>query len=100
MEEIKNDIENLDATPEVTATETEAAPEDVIEVVLQDTEAEDTASEENAPTEDTYYELSGLTEAQRKKKIIFEKITTALLVLLLISPIAILSYILLWFVLR
>ena len=102
MEEIKNDIENLETDAQAAEADTQAAPEEVIEVVLQDsdTEADDAEAEETA--EDTYSEseLSGLTEAQRKKKIIFDKITTALLVLLLISPIAILSYILLWFVLR
>lgn len=100
MEQIKNNTENTAVdTENNTVNDTEAAPEEVIEVVLQDTE-DDGANDAAESIEDEYAELSGLTEAQRKRKIIFDKITTALLVLLLISPIAILTYILLWFVFR
>ena len=100
MEQIKNNTENTAVdTENNTVNDTEAAPEEVIEVVLQDTE-DDGANDAAESIEDEYAELSGLTEAQRKRKIIFDKITTALLVLLLISPIAILTYIRLWFVFR
>jgi len=74
------------------------APEEVIEVVL----AEEDAKTENdeGGMEYTEAELSGLTDAQRKRRYIMDKITTGILILLLISPIAILTYIFLWFILR
>ncbi len=101
MEEIKNSNEVIEDT--VTDTDTvEAAPEEVMEVVLQDTEdAEDTERADDAEVvEEAPAELSGLTEKQRQRKIIFDKITTALLVLLLIAPVAIIAYIFLWFIFR
>ena len=44
--------------------------------------------------------LSGLTDQQRRRKEIWEKITTGILIFLMASPILIVSYILLWFFLR
>ena len=48
----------------------------------------------------TEYELSGLTDKQRRRKHIMEKVTTGLLILLMASPVAIILYIFLWFILR
>ena len=87
MEDIKN--EN---------TEEIVESEEVMEVALAETE-----SEESVPAEGMEYteaEMSGLTEAQRKRKAIFENVTTGILIALLASPIAIILYILLWFVFR
>jgi len=73
-------------------------PEEILEVVLSgDAEGEVPAT---ASQSDEYYELSGLTEAQRKRKAIFDKITTGILIALLASPILILAYIFLWFIFK
>jgi hypothetical protein len=89
MDEIKNNTE-IEAVAENT-------PEEVIEVV----NAEDGAEvNEDSGMEYTEAELSGLTEKQRRRNYIFDKITTGILILLLLSPIAILSYIFLWFIFR
>jgi hypothetical protein len=50
-----------------------------------------------APQEDS---LSGLTEGQRRRRNIFDKITTGLLVALMASPVAILAYIFAWFIIN
>jgi len=42
--------------------------------------------------------LSGLTEKQRRRRMIWDKITTGILIALLASPFAILAYILIWFI--
>lgn len=78
-------------------TNAEQANEEVVasEVVAEVALVEET--ELKVESEDT---LSGLTEAQRRRKEIFDKITTGILILLLASPVAILTYIFLWFVLR
>ncbi len=89
MDEIKNNTE-IEAVAENT-------PEEVIEVVM----AEDGAEvNEEGGMQYTESELSGLTEKQRRMNYIFDKITTGILILLLLSPIAILSYIFLWFIFR
>ena len=87
MEDIKN--EN---------TEEIVESEEVMEVALAETEAEESVPSEGM--EYTEAEMSGLTEAQRKRKAIFDNITTGILIALLASPIAIILYILLWFVFR
>ena len=61
---------------------------------------EASVAKEDGGMDYTDAELSGLTEAQRRRNFIFDKITTGILILLLISPIAILSYIFLWFIFR
>jgi hypothetical protein len=73
------------------ATEQVVASEEVVDAALTE------ETEVKYEAEDS---LSGLTEAQRKRKEIFDKITTGILILLLASPIAILTYIFLWFILR
>ncbi len=89
MEDVKNTIEEQEIA---------TVPEEV------SAEAESAASkntEENALTENyTQFELSGLTEKQRRQKMIIDKITTGILILLMASPILIVLYILLWFTLR
>lgn len=55
------------------------------------------AAEPKIATEDS---LSGLTAAQRRRRDIFDKLTTALLVILMASPVAILAYIFIWFILN
>ena len=79
----------------------------VTEEVLKDALAEDTleaTSEENDGEKIIYTDkdggLSGLTEKQRRRKEIFDKITTGLLIFLLCSPLIIILYILIWFFLR
>jgi hypothetical protein len=44
--------------------------------------------------------MSGLTPEQRRRKEIFEKITDGILIALIASPIAVILYIFLWFILR
>ena len=44
--------------------------------------------------------LSGLTDQQRRRKEIWDKVTTGILIFLMASPILIVTYILLWFFLR
>ena len=68
--------------------------EEVMEVALAD-------SEEKSATEGMEYteaELSGLTDAQRKRNEIWDKVTTGILIALLCSPVAILLYLFIWFI--
>ena len=53
-----------------------------------------------ADIKEEYYELSGLTAAQRKRQAIFDKITTGILILLMASPFIILVYLFLWFIVK
>ena len=85
MDEMNNVTNAEQVTEEVVASE------EVLEVAL---------TEETVVKYESEDSLSGLTDAQRKRKEIFDKITTGILILLLASPIAILTYIFLWFVLR
>lgn len=85
MDEMNNITNAEQVTEEVVASA------EVAEVALSE------ETEFKVESEDT---LSGLTEAQRRRKEIFDKITTGILILLLASPVAILTYIFLWFVLR
>ena len=99
MEE-KNTLEEIDEvtlTEEAAVTESEPA-EDVI--VSEDETSDEEVYEGEVAESDEYYEMSGLTEAQKRRREIFDKITTGLLVFLLASPILILLYIFLWFILR
>ena len=92
MDEIKNNTE-LETNEAAEA----AVAEEVIEVFMAEEGATDNSE---GGMEYTEAELSGLTEKQRRRNYIFDKITTGILILLLISPIAILSYIFLWFIFR
>lgn len=76
--------------------------EELVEVVgeIEDSAEEAAATEKDALSDYTEFEISGLTPAQRRRKEIFDKITTGILILLMASPIAILAYIFLWFVFR
>ena len=68
--------------------------EEVMEVALAD-------SEEKSATEGMEYteaELSGLTDAQRRRNEIWDKVTTGILIALLCSPVAILLYLFIWFI--
>ena len=67
----------------------EVAPEEVAPEVV--------ASVEVAENEDS---LSGLTEKQRRRRDIFDKITTGLLIALMASPVLILAYIFIWFIIN
>lgn len=69
--------------------------EDVMEVALDDSEENSKSSEGMEYTE---AEMSGLTEQQRKRKEIWDKVTTGILIALLCSPVAILLYIFIWFI--
>ena len=84
-------------TPEIVENEKLDVPAEEISV-------EEVASEEAVETTDLSYEItsdgemSGRTEQERRRAEIIDNITTWLLILLLISPFAILLYILLWFI--
>ncbi|MBQ3016358.1 MAG: hypothetical protein IJD79_06225 [Clostridia bacterium] len=88
MEDIKNQNDEVKEVVE---------SEDVVEVALAES-AEDAAVSEGM--EYTEAELSGLTDKQKKRREIFDKITTGLLIALLCTPVAIIIYIFLWFILR
>ena len=95
MSDIKND--NIEETNET---------EEILEVALAEDVLESTA-DENAVEEnnaiiftDKDGGLSGLTEKQRRRKEIFDKFTTGLLIFLMCSPFLIVLYILIWFFLR
>ena len=96
MEEIRNDNINDEVTSEIVESE------EVLEVAL----AEENEATEPEVTKDgltDYYtdgEISGLTDAQKRRKMIYDKITTGILIALLASPIAIVLYIFLWFIFR
>ena len=88
MEENKNtNIEDVVESEEVMEVALDNAPESV--------EAVAEAEEGMVYTES---EISGLTDEQRRRKEIFDKITTGILIALLCSPVAIILYIILWFV--
>ncbi len=88
MEDIKNQNDEVKEVVE---------SEDVVEVALAESAEEDNAT---SGMEYTEAELSGLTEKQKKRKEIFDKVTTGLLIALLCTPVAIIIYIFLWFLLR
>lgn len=91
MEEIKNQ----------NAAENEELVEAVAEIDTVVEKAEDAEAEIEFKYEITADgEMSGLTEAQRRRAEIFDKITTGILAFLLASPFLILLYILLWFLLK
>lgn len=69
--------------------------EEVMEVALADSEETAAGSEGMEYTES---EMSGLTEQQRKRKELWDKFTTGILIALLCSPLAILLYIFIWFI--
>ena len=81
-----------------------AENEELVEAVAEI----DTVTETDGETEEVVLkyeltadgEMSGLTEAQRRRAEIFDKITTGILAFLLASPFLILAYILLWFLLK
>lgn len=86
MEELKSNTEEIKDIVE---------SEEVMEVALADSEETPETSEGMEYTES---EMSGLTEQQRKRKEIWDKVTTGLLIALLCSPFAILLYIFIWFI--
>ena len=70
--------------------------------VIEDTETveiEEDISVETVNVSDEGF-LSGLTAAQRRRRMIWDKFTTGILIALLASPIAILAYIFTWFIFR
>lgn len=88
MEDIKNQNDEIQEIVE---------SEDVVEVAIANS-TEDV--KESSGMEYTESEMSGLTEEQRRRKEIFDKITTGILIALLCSPVVIVLYIFLWFMLR
>ena len=86
MEDIKN--ENTEVNEVVES-------EEVMEVALAEN-----SDEKSVGMDYTEAEMSGLTEKQRRRKEIFDKITTGILIALLCSPVVIVVYIFLWFILR
>ena len=104
MGENKNvNIQNEELDKETLSSVVES--EDVIEVALAESESEES---ENTPTavkdennfEYTESEMSGLTAEQKRRKEIFDKITTGILIALMASPVAVILYIFLWFIFR
>ena len=91
METMEEKIVSAEAEEIVEACEAALDAADSVEAT------EKTADEDSAYTE---FEISGLTPAQRKRREIFDKFTTGLLILLMASPFMILAYIFLWFIFR
>ena len=110
MDEIKNKKTAKKDTPAEVTTDNKVedtaeipcdTPEEILEVVLSGDESDEGEAPAAATTEsDEYYELSGLTAGQRRRKMIWDKVTTGILIALLASPIAILAYIFLWFIFK
>jgi hypothetical protein len=102
MEDIKNvniqDENNENTTTE--ATEVVLESEEMVEVALNENENATAVTKDENESEYTDSEMSGLTPEQRRRKEIFEKITDGILIALIASPIAIILYIFLWFILR
>ena len=77
--------------------------EEDLEVALSE-EVLETSAEISEPAMVGYIDkdggLSGLTDQQRRRKEIWDKITTGIFIFLLSSPILIVTYIFLWFFLR
>lgn len=105
MEDIKNvniqdeNTENVTET-EVTETEVVLESEEMVEVALNENEDATAVKKDENEFEYTDSEMSGLTAEQRRRKEIFEKITDGILIALLVSPILVVLYIFLWFILR
>ena len=91
MEEIKNENINEEAAQDATFES-----EEVMEVALAETE-EKNDTEDYALADYTEAEMSGLTDEQRRRKELFDKFTTGVLIFLLASPALIILYILIWF---
>lgn len=85
--------------------------EDVVEAEVENAEVTDAEDTEAVNSEDIeaatvgaeeveyeYIENSGLTPQQRRRKEIWDKITTGILIFLMASPVLILVYIFLWFI--
>lgn len=92
MDNIKN--ENIEAAVEV---------EEELAVALSE-EALEATGDNGEPKMIEYIDkdggLSGLTDKQRRRKEIWDKVTTGILIFLMSSPFLIVTYILLWFFLR
>lgn len=91
MSDIKN--ENIEENVEL---------EEELAVALSDEALESGAEGEQTMIE--YHDkdggLSGLTDKQRRRKEIWDKVTTGILIFLLCSPVIILTYLLLWFFMK
>ena len=93
--EIANVVE---AEAEIAAEKDVPAAEAAEEATAEEAEA---AEENSAPaelSEDEYFEMTGLTPAQKKRREIWDKITTGILIFLMTSPVLILAYIFIWFI--
>lgn len=89
MSDIKN--ENIEEIVE---------SEEVLEVALAEESTEESTNSTAIEYRDKDGSLSGLTDKQRRRKEIWDKVTTGILIFLMASPLLIVSYILLWFFLR
>ena len=89
---------NINTSEEIKAEELIEAVEDT--VAEAEIEAAEASPEQPLDSDYTEFEISGLTPAQRRRREIYDKITTGILILLMASPLLILLYIFLWFVLR
>ena len=87
----------IEVCPETCECEAAEAEESAVACECVSDEPAAEVAPEVSSSEDS---LSGLTAGQRKRREIFDKITTGLLILLMASPVAILAYIFIWFILN
>lgn len=96
MSDIKN--ENIEET-----VEEAVEVEEELEVALSE-EALEASADGGDQTMIEYVDkdggLSGLTDKQRRRKEIWDKITTGILIFLMCSPFLIVTYLLIWFFMK
>ena len=91
----------IEICPETCECEAAEAEEAAVAAEACECANEEAAEEDAAPAANGGDDfLSGLTAGQRRRREIFDKLTTGLLILLMASPVAILAYIFIWFIIN